>query len=680
MTVDEIYERGYTFLKFSDYEMDFQLDRNENKTNTNADSMMLDYLKGIESVTLHPVENLKITANIATQPKRFEFLLQMLESIDGQFDEIRLYLNNFREVPKELEKYTCYIGRDLTDNGKFFWSNNRDEYYFTLDDDVIYPPDYVEKTLPLIGNRIVTYHGRNLFGLNQPYYDNHKVYLFYKKLNKDVKLDVGSTGFMAFNTNVFSPHLWKSPNKKMTDLLVALEAAMHGIDLVCLKKEANWIKPIELYHDGIRMEFIRFGFEDGGEDNKQSSIADMILIYKRDELKFDRSLISLTLEKSSVELLYSKILENIDNSNTYSFYHLGCGNGNMIYHLSLISDFKDLVGVDTVDERIQSSTSIIKNFEDRQKLHFLNMKYDGLEFEENSVIVINDWAISSEHTEKVWQKMNNNCHLVSTKIINAQPHDKITIVTENNIQLTYYYYIKKCEPITAVSKYQKTFVINLDDCQYSEKRWLLLEKKFNYFNNVERFIASKGRVEDYQLYVGDRWDWGSFTGRQSHIVRMTDGEVGCCMSHIRIWKKIVEEDIDVCLVVEDDANKILPGFDLILSNLIDKLPKDWDVFIIGFMLFRDKGELVNDDFIKIKEFLLTHCYLINKKGAQKFLENLPVDSPIDTFMTRCSDKVNIYSHNYFRRKDADKIFPALVSQSSKEPGVLSLINKFQGRI
>jgi GR25 family glycosyltransferase involved in LPS biosynthesis len=680
MTVDEIYERGYTFLKFSDYEMDFQLDRNENKTNTDADSMMLDYLKGIESVTLHPVENLKITANIATQPKRFDFLLQMLESIDGQFDEIRLYLNNFREVPKELEKYTCYIGRDLTDNGKFFWSGNKNEYYFTLDDDVIYPPDYVEKTLPLIGNRIVTYHGRNLFGLNQPYYDNHKIYLFYKKLNKEVKLDVGSTGFMAFNTNLFTPHLWKSPNKKMTDLLVALEAAMYNIDLVCLKKESNWIKPIELYHDGIRMEFIRFGFEDGGEDNKQSSIADMILIYKRDELKFDRSLISLTLEKSSVEILYQKILNNIGDSNNFSFYHLGCGNGNMIYHLGLISDFKDLVGVDTVDERIQSATSIIKNFEDRKKFHFLNIGYDGLEFEENSVVFVNDWAISSEHTENVWQKLNNNCHLISTKIINAQPQDKITVVTENNIQLTYYYYIKKCEPVTAVSKYQKTFVINLDDCQHSEKRWQLLKEKFNYFNNVERFSASKGRVEDYQLYVGDRWDWGSFTGRQSHIVRMTDGEVGCCMSHIRIWKKIVEDDIDVCLVVEDDANKILPGFDLILSNLINKLPKDWDVFIIGFMLFRDKGELVSDDFLKIKEFLLTHCYLINKKGAQKFLENLQVDSPIDTFMTRCSDKVNIYSHNYFRRKDADKMYPALISQSSKEPGVLSLITKFQGRV
>jgi GR25 family glycosyltransferase involved in LPS biosynthesis len=346
----------------------------------------------------------------------------------------------------------------------------------------------------------------------------------------------------------------------------------------------------------------------------------------------------------------------------------------------LISDFKDLVGVDTVDERIQSATSIIKNFEDRKKFHFLNIGYDGLEFEENSVVFVNDWAISSEHTENVWQKLNNNCHLISTKIINAQPQDKITVVTENNIQLTYYYYIKKCEPVTAVSKYQKTFVINLDDCQHSEKRWQLLKEKFNYFNNVERFSASKGRVEDYQLYVGDRWDWGSFTGRQSHIVRMTDGEVGCCMSHIRIWKKIVEDDINVCLVVEDDANKILPGFDLILSKLIDKLPKDWDVFIIGFMLFRDKGELVSDDFLKIKEFLLTHCYLINKKGAQKFLENLQVDSPIDTFMTRCSDKVNIYSHNYFRRKDADKMYPALISQSSKEPGVLSLITKFQGRV
>lgn len=665
MTIDELYERGYTFLKFSDYEMDFQLDKSESVTNTNTDSMMLEYLKGIEDVTLYPVENLKITANIATQPKRFEFLLRMLESIDGQFDEIRLYLNNYREVPKELEKYTCYIGRDLTDNGKFFWSNNKDEYYFTLDDDVIYPPDYVKKTLPFIGNRIVTYHGRNLYGLNQPYYDNHKVYLFYRKLRKDVKLDVGSTGFMAFNTNVFSPHLWKSPNKKMTDLLISLEAAMYGVDLVCLKKEANWISPIELYHDGIRMEFIRFGLVDGGEDNKQSSIADMILIYKRDESKLDRSLLALTLDRNSVESVYSKIEQKIDDLTNYSFYHFGSGNGNMIYHLAIISDFKDLVGIDTVDERIIFSTSIIKQFQDMKfKLHFMNIEYDKLEFEENSVVFLNDWAISSEHTEKIWEKLNNNCHLISTKIINSAPIDKIKVVTENNIELTYYYYIKNCEPKKAISKYQKTLIVNLDDCESSKNRYDRLSTKFKYFNNIERFRATKGRSDDYIDHVLDRWNWGDFMKTDSHLVRMSDGEVGCCMSHIRIWKKIVEEDIKTCLVVEDDAYKILPGFDLILSDLIDKLPKDWDVFLVGFLLFRDKGEVVDEYFLKIKEFVLTHCYLITKEGAQKFLENLPVDSPIDTFMSKCSDKVNIYSHNYFRKKDGKRSFGCLIGQTS----------------
>ena len=128
----------------------------------NVDTNILNFISKFDKKSDELIEHFqikkghKVTANIATQPKRFESLLETLESIDGQFDEIRLYLNNFSYVPDELKKYTTYIGDDLTDNGKFFWSNNEDEYYFTLDDDIIYPSDYVEKTLPLIGDRIVT--------------------------------------------------------------------------------------------------------------------------------------------------------------------------------------------------------------------------------------------------------------------------------------------------------------------------------------------------------------------------------------------------------------------------------------------------------------------------------------------------------------------------------------------
>ena len=99
--------------------------------NLNPDTNIIEYISSFDTINdlVYPVDtSLKVTANIATQPHRFESLLKTLETIDGQFDEIRLYLNNFDYVPSELKKFTTYIGEDLTDNGKFFWSNNDNEY------------------------------------------------------------------------------------------------------------------------------------------------------------------------------------------------------------------------------------------------------------------------------------------------------------------------------------------------------------------------------------------------------------------------------------------------------------------------------------------------------------------------------------------------------------------------
>ncbi len=668
MTIDEIYERQYTFLKFSDYEIDFLLDKDENNVNQDSDSVMLNYLMGVENTITHQIENLKVTANIATQPSRFNYLLRMLESIDGQFDEIRIYLNNFREIPEELKKYTCVLGKDLTDNGKFFWVENKGEYYFTLDDDIIYPSDYVKKTIPLIGNRVVSYHGRNLYGLNQPYYNNHKVYSFYRQLSKEIKLDVAGTGVMAFNTNLFTPTLWKSPNTKMSDLIISLEAAMYGFQVVCLPRTKEWIKPIEYYNDGIYTDFLH-------DDKKQTSIADMILIYKNSGTKLDRSLMALTPTMGSVEDIYKKISDKIDNESNFSFYHLGCTNGNMIYHLSEISEFQNYVGIETVDERLEVCTSIIKESEFRSKIHFLNIKYDTLHFEENSILFINDWSISSEHTESVWDRLNNNCHLISTKMINAQPVDKFKIVTENDVELVYYYYIKSRKPIEFEFPYQKTLIVNLDDCYISKDRYESITNKFKYFNNPERFRATKGRADDWDKYVTDRWNWGAFNNLDTQMIKMSNGEIGCCMSHLRLWQKMVDEDIETCLVVEDDASKIIPGFHMIVSDLVKKLPEDWDVLLLGFLLFRDKGQKVSDEFYKIKEFVLTHCYLINKKGAQKFLQGLPIDSPIDTFMSKMSSDVNIYCHDFFRRRTSKRIFSGLIGQLSENKIIEQNTNK-----
>ena len=214
---------------------------------------LLCYLSGLDvNVDGHYVKpGHRVTANIATQPYRFSSLMKTLESIRDQFDEVRICLNGFRSVPIELDGYTTYLGDDLTDNGKFFWSGCESEYYFTLDDDIVYPSDYVQRTLPLIGDRVVSYHGRRLVGRGEKYYDNHHVYLFGDRMEKETSLDVAGTGVMAFDTDVFRPTLWTSPNLRMSDLLISLEAHMRRIPLVCLPSKSAWIKDDPFQRDGI---------------------------------------------------------------------------------------------------------------------------------------------------------------------------------------------------------------------------------------------------------------------------------------------------------------------------------------------------------------------------------------------------------------------------------------------
>ena len=130
---------------------------------------------------------MKKTANLATYPAREESLKQMLESIRGQFDLVRIIMNQTKkeDCPKwlltEYDNVECWFNKkDFKDNGKFVpldFINGQTmsfdeaetikpqhEFYFCLDDDIIYPPDYVDNfIIQLIQYRcILSYHGRQL--------------------------------------------------------------------------------------------------------------------------------------------------------------------------------------------------------------------------------------------------------------------------------------------------------------------------------------------------------------------------------------------------------------------------------------------------------------------------------------------------------------------------------------
>jgi len=176
-----------------------------------------------------------ITANIATYKPRVESLKRMLESIENQFDVINVYDNE--------------VMPNLTDNGKFIRLETitEPEYYFTLDDDLIYPPDYVSKTIEAIEKYgcIITHHGRQLQGTFLDYYTMHKTFRCLNDVHSAEIVDVCGTGVTAFRTDYFHPKgLAFDKRLRMSDLIFSLEASKQKKTIGVVPHECGWIKPI----------------------------------------------------------------------------------------------------------------------------------------------------------------------------------------------------------------------------------------------------------------------------------------------------------------------------------------------------------------------------------------------------------------------------------------------------
>jgi hypothetical protein len=191
---------------------------------------------------------MKLTANIATMPSRINTLRQMLQSIENQFDEIRIYCNEFESIPEWLNKYTIGTGDNLTDNGKFYFLQfAKDEYYFTMDDDIIYPTTYAEDMVKAIEKHktIVTHHGRIIEAKDVSYYGGHKFFHCVNNQTEERLIDVSGTGVTAFSTKYFKPkNLYKSKDKCMSDIIFGLEAIKQNKKITVLPHECGYIKAL----------------------------------------------------------------------------------------------------------------------------------------------------------------------------------------------------------------------------------------------------------------------------------------------------------------------------------------------------------------------------------------------------------------------------------------------------
>jgi FkbM family methyltransferase len=212
---------------------------------------------GSALVAVDPLERRAetVTVFLATFPEREANLPRVVEALRPQCDLLLVYLNEYERVPDCLQvgKVRTVLGReaagDLKDNGKFFSVSEAPEgFHVFADDDILYPPDYVERIVAGIrqfGYRtIVGFHGTIYEPPLRSYIKDRTVLPFFAAC-RTTFVDQLGTGTVGYHSSAFTPDFAAFESTGIADLWFALNAAAKGVPMVALERPKGWLRNME---------------------------------------------------------------------------------------------------------------------------------------------------------------------------------------------------------------------------------------------------------------------------------------------------------------------------------------------------------------------------------------------------------------------------------------------------
>ncbi len=166
-----------------------------------------------------------------------------------------------------------------------------------------------------------------------------------------------------------------------------------------------------------------------------------------------------------------------------------------------------------------------------------------------------------------------------------------------------------------MDKIDKIFIINMDkDIERYEK---CKQQLMNYnITNYERYAAINGS----KLTIKEK---ESITTNIGNIIA-SSSMIGCGISHINLWKKIVNDGINKTIILEDDfifKKDFLNKF----NDIYKYAPDNYDMIFLTDNLFHNKNFKFNDiNSHFYKQFLIsqTLAYIITIDGAKKLLKHI----------------------------------------------------------
>ncbi|MCC9641664.1 glycosyltransferase family 25 protein [Rhodopirellula sp. JC740] len=107
-------------------------------------------------------------------------------------------------------------------------------------------------------------------------------------------------------------------------------------------------------------------------------------------------------------------------------------------------------------------------------------------------------------------------------------------------------------------------------------------------------------------------------GTRLNTSKGIQGRLGCVLSHIAVYRKIVEQSLPHALILEDDAFPVASAKDI--SRVLENRPSDGDVFYIGESVCSPIAARRSGNWKVIDAATNTHAMVVTQEFCQQFLK------------------------------------------------------------
>ncbi|MBF0226306.1 MAG: glycosyltransferase family 25 protein [Desulfobacterales bacterium] len=186
----------------------------------------------------------------------------------------------------------------------------------------------------------------------------------------------------------------------------------------------------------------------------------------------------------------------------------------------------------------------------------------------------------------------------------------------------------------------KIFVINL---KRSVDRKMHMMNQLSHLDIDYEFVEAVDGQELSNHEINTKYGIETFPPWPSFNVRnLSMGEIGCLLSHLQIYRKMINENIEYACIFEDD-NDFKPDLKILLKNYLLANLFDWELLLLGHS-GRYNDSNVGSECSSKRVHLFSHyhiakpieapfqtfAYIIKKSAAIKLLQHAyPLRMPID---------------------------------------------------